>query len=215
MSKPDIEKNNTDTELEVLKKIEKAFYKNNSASQKRNTMKSMKWFQKYIPRSYNRLGTASMFRDRKLWSKQIKVGQMHFFEYDAIHKDKLPVWDRYPLVFFFDSYQSKEGKEILLGINLHYLPPALRFTAMRALLKYRNQKRYRKNTRLKISWQVLSSMANSELFEHSVKAYRADQVRSTFVEIPAQSWEMVVFLPLARWQKGGKTSAWRMKKKKK
>lgn len=206
--------NTTGTELDILKNIEKSFFDKNPSVRKRNTLKSLKWFQKYIPQNYNRARTARMFRDKDLWRKQIKVGQMHFFQYDALHKDTLPVWDQYPLVFFFDSYRSKEGKEILLGINLHYLPPALRYVAMTSLLKHRNEKRYRKNTRLQISWEVLSSMANSHLFEHAVKAYRADHVRSTFVEIPASSWEMVTFLPLARFKKGSNQEAWRMKKKK-
>jgi hypothetical protein len=37
-----------------------------------------------------------------------------------------------------------------------------------------------------------------------------DQVRSKFVEIPAQSYELALFLPLARWQKGSKSEAWKM-----
>tara|TARA_B100000929_G_scaffold290599_1_gene284888 strand:+ start:45675 stop:46301 length:627 start_codon:yes stop_codon:yes gene_type:complete len=202
--------NDTNTELKILKNIEKAFYRNNESAKKRNTQKSLKWFSKYVPRSYNKARTAQMFRDRDLFSKRIKVGQMHFFQYDAKHKDKLPVWDMYPLVFFFDSYRAKDGAEILLGINLHYLKPSLRFEAMRTLLKYRNEKRYRPSTRLKISWQVLKSLGNSKLFEHSIKAYRMDHVRSQFVQVPPRSWELVIFLPLARWQKGSKSTAWKI-----
>lgn len=111
---------------------------------------------------------------------------------------------------FFDSYRAKDGAEILLGINLHYLKPSLRFEAMRTLLKYRNEKRYRPSTRLKISWQVLKSLGNSKLFEHSIKAYRMDHVRSQFVQVPPRSWELVIFLPLARWQKGSKSTAWKI-----
>ena len=50
-----------------------------------------------------------------------EIGNMYIFTYDAKHKDKLPIWDSYPLVFPIQFY--KDG---FLGINLHYLPPQQR-----------------------------------------------------------------------------------------
>lgn len=204
--------NNTDTELEILKSLEKSFYRANPSTLKRNTEKSLKWFSRYIPKNFSRVRTARMFRDRDLWSDKVLPGRMYFFEYNAIHKDTLPVWDRYPMIFPWDTFRGKNGKLYMLGINLHYLPPTLRFEAMRALLKLRNEKRYRANTKLKISWGILKGLAQSPLFEHSVKMYSMENVQSKFVEIPARSWEMAVFLPLARWQSGSKSLAWKMKK---
>lgn len=212
MSKFDPTDNHTGTELDILKDLEKSYYDHNPRSRMRHTQRSMKWFSQYVPRAYNRTRTARMYRDRSLWKQKITVGKMYFFQYDAKHKDILPVWDMYPMVFFFDTFRSKEGKEILQGINLHYLPPALRFAAMVALLKTRNEKRYRESTRLRISWEILKGLANSEYFKHAVKNYRVDHIRSTFVEIPAQSWELAVFLPLARWQKGTAQTAYNIKK---
>lgn len=207
---------NTGTELEILANIEKSFYKANPASKKRNTQKSLQWFSKFVPKNYNRVRTARMFRDRDLWADAITPGQMFFFEYDAKHKDALPVWDRYPLIFPWDMWKGGDGNygesgvTYFIGINLHFLPPSLRFAAMKALLSTRNEKRYRPNTKLKISWQVLKSLSNSKYFEHSVKIYRMDQVRSKFVKIPARSWELAVFLPTARFV-GSKSTAWKVK----
>jgi hypothetical protein len=142
------------------------------------------------------------------------MGKMYFFEYDAKHKDTLPVWDRYPLVIPFDSWRAKspEGKTVqyVLGINFHYLPPALRMAAFRALLRFKNKDRFVKSTKLDFSWKVIMALSQSKYFEHAVKMYRMDQMRSKFVEIPSQSWEMVLFLPLARWQKGSKAQAWKL-----
>ncbi len=204
------EVNKTGTDLEILKKMENAWFKNNPEKKKRNTVASLKWFSRYIPRSMNNARTSQMFRDRSMWKQKIILGKLYFFEYDAIHKDTLPVWDRYPMVYFFDTYRSKKGDKIYLGINLHYLPPALRFVAMRALLKLKTENRYRKSTRLRMTWDKLKAMAASKLFEHAVHAYRADHFKSVMVEVPAQSWEMAIYLPLARWQKGGKAKAWKM-----
>lgn len=209
--------NNTGTELEILRNIEKAYYKNNPSAQKRNTQRSLKWFSQYIPSSVKRHRVARMMRDRSMWMDSIQPGTMMFFEYDAKHKDTLPVWDRYPLVFAWDIWKGGEDKygepgvTYFIGINLHYLPPRLRYLAMKALLTKRNEKRYRKSTRLKISWQILQGLSNTKYFKHSVKMYRMDHVRSKFIKIPAQSWEMVVYLPLARWQKGSKKEAWKIK----
>ena len=111
--------NNTATELEILQKIEKAFYRNNKDSQKRNTAKSMRWFSRYVPRSYNKVANSVMYRDRSLWTKRIVPGRMYFFEYDALHKDTLPIWDRYPLIFPWDSWKGNNGVTYFIGINLH------------------------------------------------------------------------------------------------
>lgn len=202
--------NNTDTELKILQSIEKAFYEKNPNARKRNTERSMKWFSRYVPKAHNKVRLARIARDRSLFKKGISIGSLYTFEYDAKTKDELPVWDANPLVFFFDEYTAKDGSKMLLGINMHYLKPELRLVAFKALLKLRNQKRYRKNTRLQISWGVLKTLGSSKLFEHSVKQYRVDHLRSQFVKIPPKSWELIMWLPLARWQKGGAKTAYKM-----
>jgi len=208
--------NNTGTELEILANIEKSFFKANPSAMKRNTARSLDWFSKAVPKNYNNVRTARMLRDRDLWADSIVPGRMYLFNYSAKHAASLPVWDRWPLIFPWDVWQGGNGNygepgvTYFIGINLHFLPPRMRFLAMKALLTTRNEKRYRRNTRLKISWQVLKGLSNSKFFEHSVKIYRMDHVRSKFIHIPPQSWEMAVFLPLARWV-GNKSDAWKIK----
>lgn len=191
--------NKTGTDLEILQRIEKAWVRNNPSAAKRNTASSLDWFRNYVGRSFNRIGTGSMFRDRTLWKTKFSFGKLYFFEYDAKHKDTLPVWDRYPIVFPFSAYKAKDGTPIVIGLNMHYLPPALRMIAFKALLKFRTEKRYRKNTKLDFEWAAIASMAESKYFKHAVHSYRMDHLRSTLVEIPSQSWEMALFLPTARW----------------
>lgn len=193
-------KNNTGTDLVILQNLEKAWAKANKGSYKRNTEASMDFFRKYVGRSYNKLGTGAMFRDRKTWKgSEFALGKMYFFEYDALHKDKLPIWDRYPVVIFFDTYKSKAGNQIVLGLNFHYLAPALRMAAFRALLKFKTGNGFKKSTKLDFSWSVIKVLAQSKYYEKAIHAYRVDHLKSTLVEIPAQSWEMALFLPLQRW----------------
>lgn len=194
----DTYKNSTGTDLELLQKIEKAWNRNNTGGAKRNTSDSLDWFRKYVGRSFNKIGTGAMFRDRKMWKETFKMGRMYFFEYDAKHKATLPLWDRYPMIVPFSAYTAKDGMTIIVGLNFHYLQPALRMLAFKSLLKFRSEKRYRKNTRIDIEWAVISKMAESKYFKHAVHSYRLDHLRSKLVEIPAQSWEMALFLPTAR-----------------
>lgn len=210
-TKPEVkDQNNTGTDIQILKSIEQAFYRNNEKTARRNTQKSLEWFYQYVPKSHNRVRTSMLMRDASTYADQIIPGNMYFFVYDAKHKDTLPVWDAFPMIFPFEVFNTKSGEKAFMGINLHYLPPKLRLVAMKALLTLRNEKRYRKSTRLKMSWGVLKALASSKLFEHCVKMYLFKQVRSKFIKIPAQSWELCLFLPVARWQKGSQSDAWKM-----
>lgn len=203
--------NTTGTELEILQKIEKAFYRNNPGAVKRNTSASLDWFRNYVGKAHNKIGTGVMFRDRDTWKTKMTFGKMYFFEYLAKHRATLPIWDRYPLIFPFSAYKAKDGVEIIVGLNMHYLPPVLRMAAFKALLKFRNEKRYRGKTKLKLEWEVLKALSESKYFKHAVHSYRADHFKSVFVEVPAPAWELALFLPVARWQKGTASEAWNIK----
>lgn len=201
--------NTTGTELDILQNIERSYFRQRGTDIRRNTKKSLDWFRKTVTKNYSKVRTARMYRDRDLQKASMTIGKMYFYEYDAKHKDTLPVWDRYPLIIPFNSYTASDGMQIVLGINTHFLPPRLRLAAFRAMLKFRNEKRFRRTTKMKFQWQQLMGIAESDYFKHAVRAYRMDHVRSTFVEIPAQSWELVLFLPLQRFMKGGKSKAWK------
>src|SRR4051812_41636100 len=47
----------------------------------------------------------------------VHPGEMIFFMYDAKWKDKLPFFDRFPLIFPVEMYPNG-----FAGMNLHYLP---------------------------------------------------------------------------------------------
>lgn len=195
-------------ELQVLRSIE-AQFKSKAGDINRYTKESANWFRNYIPRAYNRMGANQLFQEQKLHRNDVQLGKLYFFQYDALWKDKLNNWDAFPMIFPFSKYRSKDNKEIILGLNVHWLPPKQRMLMFIALLKFRNESRYRKSTRLQLEWQLLKSMSESKYFSQAVHAYRVDHVKSPFVEIPSQSWEMAIFLPVDKFQKGSRQSAWR------
>ena len=73
------------------------------------------------------------------------IGKMYFFWYDPKHKDTLPMYDRFPLVFPIERYPDG-----FLGLNLHYVDYATRQALISKLLEYRNNDYMDKKTKLKL-----------------------------------------------------------------
>lgn len=121
------------------------------------------------------------------------LGHMFLFAYDPITKTTLPFYDRYPLIFPF-SIDSKG----FYGINMHYLPFQYRAALMDALYDLSSNRAYDETTKLRLSYSVLNSYAKFKYFKPCVKRYLNSQVRSQFIQIPANEWEVALFLPLER-----------------
>jgi len=170
---------------------------------RRHTAESAKWFQRRI--SKDSKSSASLLK--KMYGSKYKqmmnpkIGKMYLFGYaDAVHRKTLPLWDINPLIFPFNYYTSKAGNTILQGVNMHYLPPAIRYKFLLELLKIKTSKKYRPNDKLKLSWDVINAVTRSSIADKVVHGYRMDHITNSFIEIPAPSWEIVVSLPLAAWK---------------
>lgn len=119
-------------------------------------------------------------------------GRMFFFAYDPKTKDKLPIYDKFPLVFPLDP---KPGG--FLGLNVHYLSGDERQALLGRLIKYANNKEFNKTTKLNIDYDLISNLrALSSLSRPCVKRYLYGHVRSPFIEIMANEWDKVISLPL-------------------
>lgn len=126
---------------------------------------------------------------------QASIGKMFMYFYDAKHKDTLPFFDMFPLVFPIEFY--RDG---FLGINLHYLPPMARASLMDALYTTVNNKKYNSSTKLLISYKILKASANRFAgFENCVKRYLFTQVRSSFHYVNPTDWDKALMLPLQKW----------------
>jgi hypothetical protein len=82
------------------------------------------------------------------------VGKLYFFYYDPKTKDKLPYYDKFPLVFPIELYPDG-----FLGLNLHYIHPKQRIILLDKLSELATDKRFDDRTRLKLSYQTLSSFS--------------------------------------------------------
>lgn len=120
------------------------------------------------------------------------IGRMFFFKYDPKTKDKLPVYDVYPMVFPIEQYNDG-----FLGLNIHYLDPDQRTKLLNRLQEYATARKYTAKTRLQISYDLLSSTRNvKSIIGPTVKRYLYGHVRSKFIEIPATEWDKASQLSL-------------------
>jgi hypothetical protein len=137
------------------------------------------------------------------------VGGMYMYEYSAKYKDKLPYYDRLPLIF---PYKKVKGG--FYGLNMHYLPLPLRAKLMDALYQTANNTSYDETTRLKISYKILNQAAKYKEFRPCVKRYLTKQVVSKFMYVYPSEWDIALFLPTERFVGASKTSVWADSKQK-
>lgn len=127
------------------------------------------------------------------------IGKMYFFSYDPKTKDKLPIYDKYPLVFPIERYNDG-----FLGLNMHYLAPSEREALLDKLIQFSTARNLTERSRLRLTYDLIAGTKRlNSLARPCVKRYLFSHVRSKFVEIPATEWDRVIQLPLALWvQKG-------------
>ena len=130
-------------------------------------------------------------------------GKAMMFVYDPKHKDTLPYYDTFPMIFPLELY--KDG---FLGINIHYRPPVFRARLLDMLYDTINNDRYDKTTKLRVSYKILNAASRYKYFKPCIKRYLYGHVRSPLVEIAPTEWDYMMFLPLARFQKANQRKVW-------
>lgn len=160
------------------------------------TEKSKVWFREQAQKIRSVDTQKLIVKSRENARSRVLVGQMYLFAYDPKHKDTLPYYDRFPLVFPF-----KKDNTGMYGINMHYLPPILRAKLMDNLYDLVNNDNYDETTRLKLSYRMLESAAKFRYFKPCVKHYLNNQIDSRFIFIHPDEWEIALFLPLHKFRK--------------
>jgi hypothetical protein len=154
---------------------------------------------------------------RELSSGETK---MYFYFYDPKTKDVLPYYDTFPLIIpldFMPSSKSASKKEPgFLGLNLHYIHPKYRMELLDKIdsINKLTNKNYDKTTKLKMTYAVLKNYKS--LFEATpcIKHYLFNHVRSKFLPISADEWDIVCTLPFQQFKKHSQVKVWADSKKK-
>lgn len=157
------------------------------------TKESRAWFRKKVQNM--RVGRRALMREEPIISKSKTItGSMFMFFYDAKHRKTLPYWDSFPLIIAVGP--AKGG---FYGMNLHYLPIALRAKFLDELMGITSDKKYNEDTTFKVSYEFLNRAASMKYFKPCYKHYLTSQVEGNFAMVPAPEWEIATFLPTAQW----------------
>jgi len=139
----------------------------------------------------------------------MEFGYMYAFRYDPKTKNDLPYYDTFPLIF-----PVRMDSDGFLGINFHYLPPVLRAKLMNALYSTLTNKKYDDTTKVKISYSILQSASKYRFFKPMLKKYLRSHVRSQFLEVQVNEWDIAIFLPTESFRKADTGRVWEDSRKK-
>lgn len=168
--------------------------------------KSREWYRA-IAQDVRGVNRNRMMNDKANIKQSIDhraIGKMFAFFYDPKHKETLPYYDTFPLIFVVDL--RADG---FLGINLHYLPPVLRARLMDALYHTINNERYNDTTKLKISYNILSNASRYRYFKPCLKHYLAEHVVGNYLNIEPTNWDAALMLPTEQFKKANRETVWR------
>ena len=167
---------------------------------------SRSWFRSAAV-NIKTVNTAKLLTDKENLKQTIRttdIGRMYMFSYNPKHKDTLPYYDIFPLIFPIQF--SNDG---FLGLNLHYLPPVLRARLMDALYSIANNNKYDNTTKLRVSYQILNGAAKYKYFKPCLKQYLWNHINSKFINVEPKNWDSALMLPTERFQKATKDKVWR------
>lgn len=123
------------------------------------------------------------------------IGKLYLFKYNPIGKYTLPKYDKLPLCVPIERYGNG-----FLGLNLHYLGVAQRSALLEMLLQTRSEAVVSDKTVMRVNYQML--LTNTRLEKLSmpcVHRYVFTQVRSKFIEIYPDEYDLAVQLPVEDW----------------
>ena len=164
------------------------------------------WFRSIVNRTKGQFSDETpktiLSRSDSLVSKSV-LGKMYFYSYDPKWKNELPWYDTFPLVFPIERYPDG-----FLGLNFHYLAPKHRAILMDQLKMFANNKSYDETTKLKLTYNMLKGFTKIKRAKPTVHRYLSSKVKSKYVLVNADEWEVALFLPVERFRKASKKKVW-------
>lgn len=163
------------------------------------SIESLRWFQQRV-RNIKTTSEAFYRQSSLNKARRYLEGRMYTFFYDAKTKEKLPYWDRFPVVLILDMYQGGFS-----GLNLHYIPPRYRVRLLYELYKYirldDDTRDENMKPHIRIRYEMLRSMSKMRFFKPCYKRYLTQHIDGRALEITSDYWDVMAMLPLADWQK--------------
>lgn len=166
--------------------------------------KSKTWFDQQANLLVGRgITPTKILSDRKALRPSVLPGNLYMFMYDPKHKDTLPYYDTFPMVFPW-----KKTPDGFIGLNLHYLPYGLRVRLMDKLMQFKTNDRMDGTTKLKFSWGLIDGVAKFAAAGPCVKQYLTEHVKSPFVKVEPIDWPTAMMMPVERFVGASKQKVW-------
>ena len=165
---------------------------------------SRKWFQDEV-KNIKGINRRKLLKDPALEPRnRARIGSMYMYFYNPKHEATLPYYDLFPLTIMVEPVPGG-----FHGLNLHYLPYALRAKLFDSLIDLTNNKRYDESTRFKLRYDLLKSASKMRYFKPCYKHYLYSQIEGRVAMVEAPAWEMALFLPTEQFRKATKTAVWK------
>ena len=165
---------------------------------------SRKWFQDEV-KNLKGINRRKLLKDPALEPRnRARIGSMYMYFYNPKHEATLPYYDLFPLTIMVEPVPGG-----FHGLNLHYLPHALRAKLFDSLIDLTNNKRYDESTRFKLRYDLLKSASKMRYFKPCYKHYLYSQIEGRVAMVESQAWEMALFLPTEQFRKSTKTAVWK------
>ena len=165
--------------------------------------RSIDWFRNQVKTLAGTVTPSKLMAAKEFLTPKLVPGNLYLYYYDPKHKDTLPYYDTFPLV-----YPYRKTPDGFMGYNLHYLPPVLRFKVMGTLMDI-SLSGGSAAKKLAYSYGVLNSSDVNKYFAPCIKRYLSGHVMSKFLEIPQDAWLSAALLPTERFVNGSKHTAWK------
>lgn len=166
-----------------------------------NSRASFEWYRREASKLSQKDPNKIMRESKAEMVNQILPGHMYMFLYDPKHKNTLPYYDKFPLIFPFRKVPGG-----FLGLNLHYLHPRQRAMLMEAL--YALERESDAGKKLQLSYRILASSAKYKWFGPCVKHYLNSHVRSRFIMVDPEHWPIAAMLPTQQFVGASKEKVW-------
>ena len=165
---------------------------------------SRNWFQSEV-KNLKGINRRKLLKDPALEPRnRARIGSMYMYFYNPKHEATLPYYDLFPLTIMVQPVPGG-----FHGLNLHYLPPALRARLFDSLVDLTNNKKYDESTRFKLTYDLLKSASKMRYFKPCYKHYLYSQIEGRVAMVEAPAWEMALFLPTEQFRKSTKTAVWK------
>ncbi|SVA67622.1 uncharacterized protein METZ01_LOCUS120476 [marine metagenome] len=165
----------------------------------RGQERSVSWFRKKI-KEFGAPTSTKLIREGKR-SNNPFFGRLNMFFYSPKYKDKLPYYDRFPLVLPLEK--NRGG---FMGINMHYLPIPLRAELLDKLYEFSSNDKFDNTTRLTATY---NNVKNIDLVRPTLHRYLYNFVESQFRRIDANEFIVATLLPVQRFKKATDRKVWR------